>query len=58
MLGGGKDLIAMPEETRAIYEQCGATDKKLIICPSAGHNCDDMMPSLRYEIAQWLKQRL
>jgi pimeloyl-ACP methyl ester carboxylesterase len=58
LVGGGKDLVAMPEETRAIYEQCGSSDKKLIICPAAGHNCNEMMPSLRHEIAQWLRQRL
>jgi pimeloyl-ACP methyl ester carboxylesterase len=58
VIGGGKDLIAMPEETRTIYDQCGSSDKKLIVCPAAGHNCNEMMPSLRHEIAQWLRQRL
>jgi len=58
VIGGGKDLIAMPEETRIIYEQIGASDKKLIICPGAGHACHEMMPSLRHQIAQWIKQRL
>jgi alpha-beta hydrolase superfamily lysophospholipase len=57
-VGGGRDIIAMPDETRAIYEECGSTDKKLIICAGAGHNCFEMMPSLRHEIAQWIRQRL
>jgi pimeloyl-ACP methyl ester carboxylesterase len=57
-VGGARDLIALPEETRAIYEECGASDKKLVICSSAGHNCYEMMPSLRHEIAQWIRQRL
>jgi hypothetical protein len=48
----------MPEETKMIYEQIGAGDKKLIVCPGASHNCYEMMPSLRHEIAQWIKQRL
>lgn len=56
--GGGRDLIAMPEEMRQIYDESGSTDKTLRICPHAGHNCYEMMPSLRHEIAQWLKQRL
>lgn len=58
IVGGGKDIVAMPEETKAIYEQLSSTDKKLIICPGASHNCHEMMPSLRHEIAQWIKQRL
>ena len=57
-VGGGRDIVAMPEETRAIYEECGSTDKKLVICAGAGHNCFEMMPSLRHEIAQWIRQRL
>jgi pimeloyl-ACP methyl ester carboxylesterase len=58
IIGGGKDIIAMPEETKTIYEQLSSGDKKLIICPGASHNCYEMMPSLRHEIAQWIKQRL
>lgn len=58
VVGGGKDIVAMPEETKMIYEQISAGDKKLIICPGASHNCYEMMPSLRHEIAQWIKQRL
>jgi pimeloyl-ACP methyl ester carboxylesterase len=58
VVGGGKDIVAMPEETKMIYEQIGAGDKKLIVCPGASHNCYEMMPSLRHEIAQWIKQRL
>jgi pimeloyl-ACP methyl ester carboxylesterase len=56
--GGGRDQIAMPEETRTIYDQLTASDRKLIYSPAATHNCYEMMPSLRYEIAQWIKQRL
>lgn len=58
IVGGGKDIVAMPEETKMVYEQIGAGDKKLMICPGASHNCYEMMPSLRHEIAQWIKQRL
>lgn len=58
IIGGGKDVIAMPEETRLIYEQIKSSDKKLIVCSGASHNCSEMMPSLRHEIAQWIKQRL
>jgi pimeloyl-ACP methyl ester carboxylesterase len=58
VVGGGKDIITMPEETKIIYEQIASPDKKLIICPGASHNCYEMMPSLRHEIAQWIKQRL
>jgi 2,6-dihydroxypseudooxynicotine hydrolase len=56
--GGGRDLIALPEETSFIYESAACADKKLILCPSAGHVCSEMMPSLRHEIAQWIKQRV
>lgn len=56
--GGGRDLIALPEETSFIYELAASADKKLILCPSAGHVCSEMMPSLRHEIAQWIKQRV
>lgn len=56
--GGGRDLIALPEETSFIYESAASADKKLILCPSAGHMCSEMMPSLRHEIAQWIKQRV
>lgn len=58
VIGGGKDVIATAEEARLTYEQCGSSDKKLVICSSAGHNCYEMMPSLRHEIAQWIRQRL
>ena len=57
VLGGGKDRIALAEETKHIYDRAGSTDKKLIICPGAGHGLYEMMPSIRYEIAQWIKQR-
>ena len=55
--GGGKDLITLPEETRYIFEQIDSADKKLLLCPGANHNLYEMMPSIRYEIAQWLWQR-
>ncbi|MBY0550340.1 MAG: alpha/beta fold hydrolase [Candidatus Obscuribacterales bacterium] len=55
--GGGKDLITLPEETRYIFEQINSADKKLLLCPGANHNLYEMMPSIRYEIAQWLWQR-
>lgn len=58
VVGGGKDIVALPDETKAIYEQIASSDKKLIICPGASHMCSEMMPSLRHEIAQWIKQRL
>jgi pimeloyl-ACP methyl ester carboxylesterase len=57
-VSGARDVIAMPEETRAVYEACSSSDKKLIICAGAGHNCYEMMPSLRHDIAQWIRQRL
>jgi pimeloyl-ACP methyl ester carboxylesterase len=55
--GGGKDKICLPESTRTIFDRSLSADKKLIICPAAGHCLYEMMPSLRYEIAQWIKQR-
>jgi alpha-beta hydrolase superfamily lysophospholipase len=58
VIGGGKDRIATADNTRTIFEQSLSTDKKLILCPAAGHCLYEMMPSLRYEIAQWIKQRL
>lgn len=57
VLGGGKDKIASAEETRRIYDSSPSADKKLILCPGAGHKLYEMMPSLRHEIAQWIKQR-
>lgn len=57
VLGGGKDRIALADETRHIYDNAGSSDKKLILCPGAGHGLYEMMPSARYEIAQWIKQR-
>lgn len=55
--GGGKDLITLSDETRYIFEKLDSTDKKLLLCPGANHNLYEMMPSIRYEIAQWLWQR-
>ena len=57
VLGGGKDRISTPEQTKDIFEKAGSADKKLILCPGAGHCLYEMMPSVRYEIAQWIKQR-
>ncbi|GEM_PF-2238526 len=56
--GGGKDLLVKEKETRLLYSQASSADKKLLFCPNAGHGCYEMMPSLRYEIAQWIKQRI
>lgn len=56
--GGGKDLITLPEETRYIFEQAASADKKLVLCPGASHNLYEMMPSIRYELAQWMCQRV
>lgn len=56
--GGGRDTTTLPEETKSIYERARAADKKLILCPNATHNMYEMMPSLRYEIAQWIAQRI
>lgn len=58
VIGGGKDPIVPLDETRRLYEHIPASDKKLILCPNAGYGCFEMMPSLRYEIAQWLSLRL
>ncbi|MBX9688094.1 MAG: lysophospholipase [Candidatus Obscuribacterales bacterium] len=57
VLGGGKDRIATESQTKQIFDSSQSLDKKLILCPGAGHNLYEMMPSLRYEIAQWIKQR-
>lgn len=57
VVGGGKDKIALPQETQYLFEQSASRDKKLILCPGAGHGLYEMMPSLRHEIAQWIKQR-
>jgi esterase/lipase len=57
VIGGGKDKIAPSDETQMIFDKALSPDKKLIMCPGAGHCLYEMMPSLRYEIAQWIKQR-
>lgn len=56
--GGGKDIIVRGSETKLLYERSGSPDKKLLYCPNAGHGCYEMIPSLRYEIAQWIRQRI
>ncbi len=57
VLGGGKDRISTADQSRQIFDDALSADKKLILCPGAGHCLYEMMPSLRYEIAQWIKQR-
>lgn len=57
VLGGGKDKFANADASRQIFDQSLSADKKLILCPGARHCLYEMMPSLRYEIAQWIKQR-
>lgn len=57
VLGGGKDKIASSDQTKQIFDQSMSQDKKLILCPGASHCLYEMMPSLRYEMSQWLKQR-
>ena len=57
VLGGGKDKVVHADQTRQIYDRSFSADKKLILCPGAGHCLYEMMPSIRYEIAQWIKQR-
>jgi len=56
--GGGRDPYITAEETRWIYEQAASQDKNLLFCPHASHGLYEMMPSLRHEMAQWIKQRL
>ncbi len=55
---GGKDVIAPAQDNRLIYDRASSSDKKLLLCPNAGHYLFEMMPSLRYEIAQWVRARL
>lgn len=57
-VGGSADAIATADETRTIFKECGSPDKKLMICNGAHHNCYELMPSLRHELASWMKQRL
>jgi alpha-beta hydrolase superfamily lysophospholipase len=57
-IGGSADPIATADETRTIFKECGSTDKQLMICNGAHHNCYEMMPSLRHELVSWMKQRL
>lgn len=58
VIGGGKDVFVPFAETKNIFEKLTCQDKKLVICSRARHICFDMMPSLRYEIAQWVQQRI
>lgn len=58
VIGGGKDVFVPFAETKNIFELLTCQDKKLVICSRAKHICFDMMPSLRYEIAQWVQQRI
>jgi 2,6-dihydroxypseudooxynicotine hydrolase len=57
-VGGGKDILAPASDTKSIYDLAGSVDKKLLFIPNASHGCYEMMPSLRYEIAQWIRQRV
>lgn len=57
-ISGGKDPIVSTEDVRSQYNLINASDKKLMIYASAGHGCYQVMPSLRYEVAQWMKLRL
>ena len=57
VLGGGKDRVTSSEQTRILFDRSLSPDKKLILSPGAGHCLHEMMPSLRYDIAQWFKQR-
>lgn len=56
--GGGRDPYVTAENTRTIYEEAASQDKKLLFCPRATHGLYEMMPSLRHEVALWIKQRL
>lgn len=58
IVGGGKDIFVPFSETKNIFELLSCQDKKLVICSRAKHICFEMMPSLRYEIAQWVYQRI
>jgi esterase/lipase len=56
--GGGRDPLIDVKDLELIYGQANAQDKKLLICPRAGHLCLEMMPSLRFEIAKWIRERI
>ncbi len=56
--GGGRDILASAADTKRIYDLAGSPDKKLLYIPKAGHGCCEVMPSLRFEIAQWIRQRI
>ncbi len=58
IIGGGKDIFVPFAETKNIFEMLSCQDKKLVICSRAKHICFEMMPSLRYEIAQWIHERI
>lgn len=58
IIGGGKDIFVPFAETKNIFELLSCQDKKLVICSRAKHICFEMMPSLRYEIAQWVSERI
>jgi pimeloyl-ACP methyl ester carboxylesterase len=38
IIHGQEDRLIPVENAHALYEQCGATDKRLVIIPHAGHN--------------------
>jgi alpha-beta hydrolase superfamily lysophospholipase len=56
--GGGRDPLVTVNDLEQIYGQANSQDKKLLLCPKAGHQCLEMMPSLRFEIAQWIRERI
>lgn len=58
VVGGGRDILAPATDTKRLYELAGAADKKFLYIPNARHGCYEMMPSLRWEIAQWIRQRI
>ncbi|MBX9878409.1 MAG: esterase FrsA [Candidatus Obscuribacterales bacterium] len=58
IIGGGKDVFVPFAETKNLFELVSCQDKKLVICSRAKHICFEMMPSLRYEIAQWVQERI
>lgn len=58
LIAGGKDNVVPSDTTQLCFERLGTNDKKVLVCPQASHNLYEQMPSLRYEVAQWLKPRL
>lgn len=38
VLHGTNDVLIPPDDGQALYEQCAASDKRLVLIPGAGHN--------------------